>query len=548
MRTALVALGLTAAAVAAASAAGASGALAATNLREPGTNQQAVAPAPQQPVLPPRVGVGGPPLPVTLEDAIRRALEQNSDVALARIATHSAAEGIRAARGAYDPRLIPALSFQRAVNASASALGGAVRGRVEVRQLAGSAELSGLAPWAGGSFSVDFTSTRISTSNQFSRLNPQFPAALGITYTQPLFRNRRIDAERRAIQIAQRAADLSAAELTQTVMDQLMLVEQAYWELVYAVRHLDVQVAALAQAEGQVASNERQAREGTLAPIDVVEAQTQVATFRQAVASAQQSLTEAENRLKLLMLTSRDAPEWHRPLVPADPVDREAPSWSLDEAVLLAVKRRPELDAIQSAQGRSDVDRRFFQDQVRPQVDLVGGVTLSGLAGGALNETDESTPDFLIGNYGTSLGNLFARRFPTAVVQLQVELPLRNTTAKANVARAELAGSALARQRLQLEQAIEAEVRNSMQAVQSARDRLSGAASASRNAQEQYESERRRFDSGLSTVFLVLERQAALVSAQARELRARTDLNQALALLDRAVGGTLDRHNVTVTR
>jgi len=548
VRTALVALGLTAAAVAAASAAGASGALAATNLREPGTNQQAVAPAPQQPVLPPRVGVGGPPLPVTLEDAIRRALEQNSDVALARIATHSAAEGIRAARGAYDPRLIPALSFQRAVNASASALGGAVRGRVEVRQLAGSAELSGLAPWAGGSFSVDFTSTRISTSNQFSRLNPQFPAALGITYTQPLFRNRRIDAERRAIQIAQRAADLSAAELTQTVMDQLMLVEQAYWELVYAVRHLDVQVAALAQAEGQVASNERQAREGTLAPIDVVEAQTQVATFRQAVASAQQSLTEAENRLKLLMLTSRDAPEWHRPLVPADPVDREAPSWSLDEAVLLAVKRRPELDAIQSAQGRSDVDRRFFQDQVRPQVDLVGGVTLSGLAGGALNETDESTPDFLIGNYGTSLGNLFARRFPTAVVQLQVELPLRNTTAKANVARAELAGSALARQRLQLEQAIEAEVRNSMQAVQSARDRLSGAASASRNAQEQYESERRRFDSGLSTVFLVLERQAALVSAQARELRARTDLNQALALLDRAVGGTLDRHNVTVTR
>jgi len=87
-----------------------------------------------------------------------------------------------------------------------------------------------------------------------------------------------------------------------------------------------------------------------------------------------------------------------------------------------------------------------------------------------------------------------------------------------------------------------------MQAVQSARDRLSGAASASRNAQEQYESERRRFESGLSTVFLVLERQATLVSAQARELRARADLNQALALLDRAVGGTLERHNVTLNR
>ena len=102
----------------------------------------------------------------------------------------------------------------------------------------------------------------------------------------------------------------------------------------------------------------------------------------------------------------------------------------------------------------------------------------------------------------------------------------------------------IARQRQQLEQAIEAEVRNTLQAVGSAQMRLDAAASARRNALEQYESERRRFESGLSTVFLVLQRQTSLVTAQALELRARADLNQAIASLERAVGGTLERHGV----
>jgi outer membrane protein TolC len=179
-------------------------------------------------------------------------------------------------------------------------------------------------------------------------------------------------------------------------------------------------------------------------------------------------------------------------------------------------------------------------------MNVVGGATLAGLSGGQVAATDSSIPGFLIGSYGTSLGNLFANRYPTAVVQLQMDLPIRNTTARANVARTEMTSARIARQREQLEQTIEAEVRNAMQAVASTHDRLTAAASASRNALEQYNSERRRFDSGLGTVFLVLQRQSALVAAQAREVRAQADLNQAIALLDRATGRTLDRYNVSV--
>lgn len=534
-------------------------------------------------VLPPRVGVeSATPLTLSLADAVRLTLERNNDVTIARLQLDAARQDIRAAEGVFDPRLVPALSFQRAVTANTSAVGGAVNGRLEQDTFAGSLGLDGRAPWAGGRYSVDFTSSRLETSNQFARLNPQFPSAFSASYVQPLFRGRTIDADRREILLARSAADLTDQQLAQVLMDQLTLVETAYWDLVFALRNLEVQTTALAQAQSQVASNERQAAQGTLAPIDVVEAQTQVANFRQTVASAQQDLTQAENRLKTLVLQSRQAPEWNRAIVPAEATDRPLPSIALADAVALALARRPELAALDTTRAQNEVDLRFFTDQTRPQFDLVGTYSLAGLAGttlqnigtppvggdsdeallARLNELSEragltplpepppssgsTVPPFLIGNYTDSLSNLISRRYPTAVLGVQMDLPIGNTTARANLARTRIAATQIVRQRQQLEQTVEAEVRNTLQAVQSAQARLEASSSARRNALEQYESERRRFDSGLSTVFLVLERQTALVRAQALELRARADVNQAIALLERATGATLERHGVAL--
>jgi outer membrane protein len=518
----------------------------------PGAAQQQAPDTPPAVVLPPRVGITGAPLSMTLDEAIRLALEQNNDVAIARLDTAAARADIRVAEGVFEPRLVPGASYQRTTTASVSALGGGANGRVQQRQIFGSLGLDGRTPWAGGRFAADFNSSRVVTSNQFSRLNPQFPSALSASYVQPLFRGRAIDQERRQILLARRTADLSVAQLAQIAAEQLTLVEAAYWDLVFAARNLEVQSQALAQAQAQVTSNERQVGQGTLAPIDVVEAQTQVANFRQSIASAQQALTEAENRLKTLVAPSRGAGIWNRPIVPTDPADLPVPSLALEEATTLALSRRPELSALDTVRAENAINHDFFRDQAKPQFDVIGSYTMSGVAGGALTTvspiggTTTTVPEFLVGSFGRSLNNLFAGRFPTALVQLQVELPLRNSTARANMARTEIEATQIAKRREQLEQAIEADVRNSLQAVQSSQQRLEAAASAHRNAREQYESERRRFESGLGTVFLVLQRQTALVTAQAQELRARTDLNQAIALLERAVGGTLEAHGVRI--
>lgn len=503
-------------------------------------------------ILPPRIGVSGPPRPLSLDDAIRMSLEQNNSIAIARLDTAASLEGIRAAEGIFDPRLTPTASYQNTTTASVSSISGGTNGKLQTRQVAGALGVSGRTPWAGGRFAANFSSSKLVSSNAFARLNPQFPSALSASYAQPLFRGRTIDQERRQILLARSTADLSNAELSRIITDQLTLVEQAYWGLAFATRNLEVQTQALSQAQAQVTSNERQSREGTLAPIDVVEAQTQVANFRQTVASAQQSVTEAENRLKLLIAPNRASDLWGQPIVPTEAPDVPLPAITLEDAARLAMARRPELAALDTSRAENEINRQFYQDQAKPQFDLVGTYTMSGVAGTALTTTTpiggtvSTVPPFLDGNYVTSLNNLFANRFPTALVQLQMDLPIRNTTARANIARTQIEANQLVQQREQLEQLIEMDVRNALQALQSSQQRLDAASSARRNALEQDQSERRRFESGLGTVFLVLQRQTALVTAQSLELRARTDLNQAIAQLDRAIGGTLATHGVQV--
>lgn len=544
---------------------------------------QTTAPPPQvDPALPPRVGVEpSRPRPISLDEAIHVALERNHDVEIARLDVRAAAEDVRAAQGVFDPVLAPSLLFQRATTPVTSSIGGAAQGTLSQDDAAGAVTLDARAPGLGSRLTLDLSAERTATTNTFARLNPQFPSTFSATYTQPLLRNLRIDADRRQVLLARRAEDLSDAQLTEVLMEQLSLIEEAYWELVYAAGNVDVQSDALAQARTQVASNERQAQQGTLAPIDVVEAQTQVATFEQSVAQAQQALTEAENQLKSLVLAERSDAMWNLALVASGTSDRAVPTTPLDEAVRLALTQRPELARMSALEAQNAIDHDYFADQRRPRVDLVGSYALSGLAGSRLITSDNplqnasdlalyarlndlsaragltaldvptssggsTLPNFLEGGLGGSFANIFSRRFPTALVQVQLEVPLRNRTAEANVARTEIGRRQLARQRQQLEQTVAAEVRNALQRVRSAERRLAAAGSAVRGANEQYESERRRFEAGLSTVFLVLQRQTALVAARGQELRARADLNQAISVFDRATGMTLDAHGVAL--
>ncbi len=546
---------------------------------EPESPQPAT--ADDQTRLPARVGIFGK-TPITLQQAIAQVLANNNDIDASRIDQDIRSFDVLAARGLFDPRFNLDSDLRDSTTPVSSSLGGSDTGKLTQKEITVKPGVSGLVPWTGGSYRFDWQSSRQTSDNQFATLNPLFPTSLQFQLVQPLWRGLLYDDNRRRVDIAKKNKNLSDEQFRQVVIDSVTQAAGAYWDLVYAVRNLQVQAEAVALARRQVGSNERMADQGILAPIDVVEAQTQLATFEQNLYLAQEALTRAENTLKTLMLPDRKAPLWGRALIPVTQPRLLIPDTPLDEAVQEALAKRPELAQVGISSDINKSNSRFYKEQTKPQVDLVGAYTSAGLAGSELvsgpnpltagftglidriNDLSEianlpplppiaiggggGVPDILVGGYGQSLANALRRRFPTAQVGLQISLPLRNRTAEGNYGASLAEGRQIENQRASVEQTIEADVRNSLQSVQSAEARLEAARQERRSAEEQYQSEQRRFLAGTSTVFLVLQRQTTMISARSRELRAQADVDKAVAQFDRATARTLQAYNINLDK
>ncbi|HSP66720.1 MAG TPA: TolC family protein, partial [Bryobacteraceae bacterium] len=522
-------------------------------------------PPPRPFVLAPRIGVSGDK-ELTLQDALAMALANNKDVDGSRIDREKAVNTVSGARGYFDPRVGGVTSFQKNVTPVASTLGGSATGAVTSRNSLADPQFSGSLPWLGTTYQLDFSSARTTTNNSFTQLNPQYPTSLNFSFTQPLFRNLRYDDNRHRLEVAKKNVSLTDEQFRQRVMQIVTQTEQAYWDLAFAYRNLEVQLDAVRLGGEQDESNRRQQEQGLLAPIDVVAAQRQLATFEVNAYSAQEALTAAENVLKTLILPDRTDPTWSSALIPITPVNVSPPVTPLLDAVREGLANRPELAQIQINSEINATDNKFYREQTKPQVDLVATHTNAGLAGiqlpagpnpftaglTSLSErindlsllaglqplpstgggTGSTLPSLLVGSYGQSVSNVFNNNFPTTQVQLRLSLPLRNRTAEANLNNSLAEARRIRNQRQQTEQSIEASVRNAMQSVESAKSRLGSARVARQSAEEQYQSEQRQFRAGTSTLFLVQQRQTDMITARSQERRAESDLGKAIATFE----------------
>jgi len=519
--------------------------------------------------IPSRIGVLGE-RKIGLQEVVERTLANDRDLAVSRILLDEAGYNIKSARGYYDPVLGLKADDQKSVSPAASSLSGGPNGKLTQKQLDLSPSLTGSSPWLGGTYELDLSTSRINTDNQFLSLNPQYPSSIGVKLTQPLWRGLKFDDNRHRLQVAIQNRSLSSEQFRQRVIEIVTQAVQAYWELDYARRNLDVQVEAVRLAEEQFSSNRRQAEQGLLARIDVVAAQTQMATFRQNVFTAQEALTRAENALKQMIAPNRSDLLWGMELIPETAAPSSVAIPNLVAATKQAIDMRPELKQNDLSIEINKLDARLSRELAKPRVDAFANASLAGLSGlitttsnpitgafGAMiNQLNElsllagvpplntslfssSVPANLVGGYGQSWSNVGAGTFPTVQVGLQFSFPIRNRTAEANAAVAAAEGKRLRALRDQAEMLIEADVRNSLQGASSAQARYAASIVARQSAEEQYASEERQFQSGTSTVFLVLQRQTDLIAARTREVRAQADLAVAAANLDRATASTL---------
>jgi len=512
---------------------------------------------PRKPLeVPARIGIVGEAR-ITLDEVVQRVLENDRDLAISRLVVQEAAYNVTGAKGYYDPVLGFNGYHLKSVTPVASVFGGAADGKLTQKSLTGDPQVSGSLPYLGGTYSLDFSSSRQSTDSTFVTLNPEFPTSLNLNLTQPLWRGLAFDQNRYRIQVARKNLSLSNEQLRQRVIETVTQAIQAYWELDFAYRNLVVQIEAVRLAEQQDSSNRRQVQQGILAPVDVIQTQTQISTFEQNVFTAQENLTRAENALKSLMSATKEDVLWNTALVPATAVDLHTELPGLAEALKDALAGRPEIAESKVNVDLNRLDVRLDRESAKPQINAVAKMSVQGLAGRVapvatnpiLQEfglTPGVIPGILTGGYGQSVNDIYSGVFPTVQLGVQVSLPIRNRTALAQVAVGVAEGKRLAVQSQAVELSVEADVRNTLQSLAGARARLDSAEAARKFAEEQYASEQRQFRAGTSSVFLVLQRQTDLTSARSREIRASADLGKAAADLDRATARTLAVHNISM--
>ncbi len=502
---------------------------------------------------------------LTLRETIELALENNKDVELIRKNVRIAEFDFQSTRGIFQPRLTGQTYYDRSTVPNVSVFSN--NPTTTQGTLAGNAALQAFAPRYGTVFTGTLNNQRLTTNNPISILSPQFNSSLGFAVTQPLFRGRRFDAGRRTIEIAKRNLELTDSQFRQKSIDIVAAAEKAYWDLAFALRNLQVQRDSVRDAKEQLAHNRRLVLEGQLAPIDIIAAETQVANFEQAVYDALNLVNQAENGLKNLISPNRTNAIWNEALTPVDSVEISVPDTTLPEAMDAALHNRPELEIVKTQKSINSLDQRLYREQKKPQIDFIASYASAGI-GGSLNPVfsnpfartvcqNPNSVDCLaliaqqqaflrtIGGAGTSLSDIFTNKYPTFRVGINFNLPLwGDKTAKAQLGRSRVEAEKLETQSEQLEQGIQVEVRNALQAIRTGEARLRAAAIARENTAKQYDSEQRKLDAGQSDIYKVLERQTALAAARSNELRARTELNKAIAELERATGNSLKANNI----
>ncbi len=524
---------------------------------------------------------------MALQDAITRALQNNLDIEVFRQSVQAAQYNLFASRGVYDLTSGSTLTYDSRTFPVASIFaGGDASSSITQKEFTYDFTTSKLIERSGALFQVDFLNNRLTTSATSSTLTTQYNPTLTFSFTQPLMRNLGIDQNRRIVQLAKKSLDLSDSQFRQRVIEIINQVQLAYWDLVFAIRNEQIARDSVELTRVQLQNNQKMVEAGTLPPIDLRATEAALESRKGDVITALQNITTAENNLKGLIIKDANDNLWDAQIKPVDQPQSDQPTVGLAEASQLALTNRPELEQLRLQAEQKQIDIKFFENQTKPQVDLIGFYSNTGLAGtpsdvvtggdgfdsvtrGILTNLNfllvdagrntfnpvpnpprtlgASVPERFSGGYFRALSNLFGQDFRSYQFGVRLSFPWRNRTAKGNLGRALAESRQLdARQRQQV-QTIQIEVRNALQAVEAARHRFEAARAGRIAAEAQYKGEVERFRAGLSTNFLVLEQENDLAVARGNEVRALTDYNKALADLQRITGMTLVNNNVQIT-
>lgn len=408
----------------------------------------------------------------------------------------------------------------------------------------------------GGQATLLWANTRSDTNAVTNNFNPSLRSNVTLTYTQPLMRGFGIAVNTRNITVAKRNQQVSDLAFKEQVITIVVRIQQLYWDLVSLRANADSAREALRLANKLYEDNRRRVEIGTLAPIEIVRAEAEVA-------ARQEDLTIAETQMLLQETLIKDAISVNGIASPSlqfvriIPTDRiEVPDeedlGAVDQLMSAALDNRPDVEQARIQLGNRDINLKAIRNARRPRLDLSFDFTNNGLAG-QVNDAfvprpgqDATVSEFFLGGLGTSLGQIFRRNFPDYQVSLNLVVPLRNRQAQADLTATMLEGRQAEIRLRQTSNSIRTEVQNAVIGIQQARARYVSAVKGRVLQERTLEAEQKKFDLGASTIFLVVQAQRDLTLARSQEIAAMNNYQLAEVEFDRAMGTTLEENGITI--
>jgi outer membrane protein TolC len=447
----------------------------------------------------------------------------------------------------FDPALSGQLNWTHATTPDASPVSYGTSALSGNTTTANAAYTQGFGP--GTELSAGFDNTRYTTNSLQSAFSPYTASSLGFTVTQPLLRGFGLAVNRRFIRISKNEQKIANLLVQQQLIATVYGVVRLYTDLVALYEDVKVKEETLASAQKLYTDTKAEVDEGTQAPVELTRANAQVFTIRQDLIDSRGLLEEQEAIVKNVITrrTDNDPDILNAGIIPTDTIDVPGTDETrpLQDLVALAYANRPDLSQAGLQVEDTQISLQGSRNGLRPELDIVGVAQNSALAAQP-NPLVPAIQSPLIGGYGNALEQLATRKYPTYGIGLNLNLPLRNRIAQADVTRDEI----LLRQsqviQAQLRKQAQLEVEDALIAMRRARASYEAAVETEKLQQESLDTEQAKFEVGASTSFFIIQYQSFLAQAKSTVVVAQSAYLKSRAALERATGTILDDNHVSL--
>jgi outer membrane protein len=483
-------------------------------------------------------------LRLSLRDAVVLTIENNSAVRVQETQTESSKFALLGAHAPFDPLITSTDNIVSSISPPFAFLQGTGGNsfNINFKNTTKNLQVNYSQTFETGTNVQTGLLTNIDSTNiSLGFFNPFTTSTLTFQFTQPLLRNGWLPANRAALVIARRNLEQSRASFAASVNNSVLQAVAQYWAVVQARGSLNVAQSSMEAAETTYKHDKRSLELGALPPLDIYRSESQVASRRVQVIQSEYALKQAEDTLRLTIGADQDPYFQALDLELTEQAEPAGELRTIDTGTALqtALTKRPEFDAARAALARDETQVRLAHNHLLPQLDLTGLYASNGLGGAGFNGQGQPISSSWV-------SQMFSFNYPTYEAQLTLSLPLKNRAAKAEM------GTALVERRndlynqRQIREQVTLDVSNAVHQLEQAKLSIVAGKEALDLANKTMAAEQRKYELGSSTIFLVLEAQTEVASAQQSLLQAEVGYQLAVAAVDHATGESLEPYHMQI--